>query len=270
MTSVIARLWLGAVLLLPALWAHAADEFPGREIYTDVPVLSLEELRERLNDVVVVDVRSQYEYETLRIKGAQNIPVAGHGFGEGVEALRATTDKPIVFYCNGRTCYKSYQAVRKAGVAKVGNCYAYDAGIFDWAKAYPDQAVLLGKTPISPDRLIDKERFQSHLLEPEAFAEKVHAGAVVLDVRDRFQRAATGLFTLKEHRVGLDETDKLDKYIEKAKAQGKPLLIYDEVGKQVRWFQYYLEERDVPEYYFMKGGAKAFFEVLERRQGGAG
>lgn len=254
---------IALTLLLSTVQAYAA-EFPGRDLYPDVPVIELDDLYNKLDQVVVVDVRSQYEYDTLSVKGARNIPIAGTDFQDSLEALRAETGKPIVFYCNGKTCHKSYQAVRKAHLAKIENCYAFDAGIFDWAKAHPDQAMLLGKTPINPNDLIDDEGFAAHLLDPQAFGAKVTEGGIVLDVRDRFQRAGVGLFAFKEQRVGLDETDKLDHYIAQAKRENKPLLIYDEVGKQVRWFQYYLEEQGLKNYYFMKGGAVAFYKMLEK------
>ena len=33
------------------------------------------------------------------------------------------------------------------------------------------------------------------------------------------------------------------------------------VGKQVRWLQYYLEQQNAGEYYFMEGGAAAFYKI---------
>ena len=49
--------------------------------------------------------------------------------------------------------------------------------------------------------------------------------------------------------------------IHKVKNENRPLYIYDAVGKQVRWLQYYLEAEKISNYYFMKGGANAFFDV---------
>jgi len=33
--------------------------------------------------------------------------------------------------------------------------------------------------------------------------------------------------------------------------------VYDKVGKQTRWFQYYLEQQGLKDYYFLAGGAEA-------------
>jgi len=97
----------------------------------------LGDLYKTLKDVVVVDARSALEFETLRVSTAINIPVASKNFEADVAKLRASTDKPIVFYCNGHTCMKSYIATKKALAANVADVHAFDAGIFYWAKAHP-------------------------------------------------------------------------------------------------------------------------------------
>jgi len=208
--------------------------------------------------VLVIDVRSKYEYDTLHVKDALIVPL-GTGFGDKILALRAKQNKPFVFYCNGKTCQKSYEAALLAAKARVDNVYAYDSGIFDWAKAQPEKTVLLGRSPIKPEDMIDKKSFKARLLEPKDFAARVGDKSVVLDVRDRVQRD-TALFPFKEQRAQLDELKKIDVVIEDAKANKKTLLVYDQTGKQVEWFQYYLENKGVKDYYFMKGGAQAHFD----------
>ncbi len=243
--------------------AKSESKFPGRELYPEVQVYELDQLGKDFNNVVVVDVRSQYEFETLRIKGALNISITDKKvFDEKLRSLRASTDKPIVFYCNGVTCHKSYQSVRQALFLKIDNTFAFDAGIFSWAKAHPDQAVLLGRTPINPADVIEKDKFNAHLLSPADFGTQIGDSTIVLDVRDRFQREAVGFFPGIERRVGLDQTDKLDRYIQRAKREDKTLLIYDEAGHQVQWLMYHLVDAGVKNYYFMKGGAKAYYDML--------
>lgn len=244
------------------------EEFPGRSVFSEVEIYGLEELYQQKDQVIIVDVRSKYEYETLRAKGALNIPLSSPTFGEELIKLRASTDKPIVFYCNGRTCYKSYKAARKAIYYKVKNCFSFDSGIFDWAKAHPDEAVLLGRSPINVNNLISKKSFKKKLIDPEIFGSKVGSGSLVLDVRDRFQREAVGFFPGQESRVGLDQKEKLEKFFIKVKKSNKTLLVYDAVGKQVRWLMYALQRAGVKDYYFMKGGAKGYYEMLAKGQWG--
>jgi len=259
---------LAIVIAFPSVQATEQvkenKEFPGRAMFPEVQIYSLTDLYRQKDQVVIVDVRSKYEYETLRAKGALNIPVSSHDFGDQLRKLRASTDKPIVFYCNGRTCYKSYKASRKAIYYKVKNCFTFDSGIFDWAKAHPEEAVLLGNSPINVNDLINKNSFKAKLIDPEKFGFKVGSRTLVLDVRDRFQREAIGFFPGQERRVSLDQKEKLEKYFRKAKRQKKTLLIYDAVGKQVRWLMYSLQRSGITDYYFMKGGAKGYYDMLAK------
>lgn len=256
-------------VLLLCFWSLvcAAEGFPGRVKYKDVPFIELKELFAQKNIVVIVDVRSKYEYETLRIKGAINIPVANKTFEEQVSNLRKSTDKTIVFYCNGHRCFKSYQAVKKAQVAGVANTMAYDGGIFDWTVAYPDEAMLLGQSPVDPKKLIGSKSYQSRLLNPDLFSETVvrlRHKAIVLDVRDKFQRAGVGFYPGLEKWASLDDKQKLNYYINLAKKDNKTLFIYDEVGSQVRWLQYALEKAGIKKYYFMEKGARAYYDMLAK------
>jgi len=244
-------------LIQPLAYA-ANDEFPFRVRYPDVSIMTTDELTKRFNEVLVIDVRSKYEYDTLHVKDAVNVPLST-GFGDKMVQLRDKHKKPFVFYCNGKTCLKSYDAALLAAKARLDNIYAYDAGIFDWAKAQPEKTVLLGRSPIKPEDMIDKKSFKARLLEPKDFSARVGDKSMVLDVRDRVQRD-TALFPFKEQRAQLDELKKIDAVIENAKAQNKTLLVYDQTGKQVEWFQYYLESKGVKDYYFMKGGAQAHFD----------
>lgn len=267
-----ARLSLLVLGLFLSFSATAASDegFPGRSKYKTIPVYEINELKDALENVVVVDARSSYEFETLRIKGAKNIPVASKKFEEDLAKLRASTQKPIVFYCNGRSCFKSYIASKKAVAAGIENTFAFDAGIFEWAKAYPNQAVLLNQSPVKTADLISSTLFKSRLLDPEHFSDKATTlghKSMVLDVRDKYQRAGTGFFPGKERWVSLDQKDRLIRFIQKAKKQNKTLYVYDEVGKQVRWLQYELEKEGIKNYYFMKKGASGYYDSLIKNDG---
>jgi rhodanese-related sulfurtransferase len=261
--SVILSVLLLSLFAIP-LYANS-DEFPGRAKYPDLPYMELGDLYGKRNDVLIVDARSMLEFDTLKIKGAVNIPVASKSFENQVLDLRKSTTKPIVFYCNGRKCMKSFIAVKKAKAVGVNNVYAYDAGIFEWTVAYPDEAVLLEQTPVNISALISKKDFSKRLLTPDVFSTKaIDMGkqSMVLDVRDKFQRAGIGFYPGKERWVSLDNMKKLEKYLLKAKKSNKTLFIYDEVGKQVRWLQYALEKHGIKDYYFMDKGARAYYASL--------
>ena len=249
-------------------FALAADEgFPGRDKYPDVKFIELADLykRKARDEVVIVDARSNYEFETLRIKDAINIPVANKTFEQDIKKLRKKTDKTIVFYCNGHRCMKSYIAAKRCMQVDIKDVVAFDAGIFDWTKKYPKQAVLLGTSPVNPSKLIASKHFKSKLLDPDKFSEFILGAQdkrIVIDVRDKFQRAGIGFYPGIERWAALDDRKKLQGYIEKAKRENKTLFIYDEVGKQVRWLQYALEKAGVKNYYFMEKGARAYYDML--------
>ena len=255
------------MLSLP-VWS-AEEGFPGREKYPDIPYVEITDLYQKKNNnqVVIVDARSNYEFETLRIKDAINIPVANKNFEEEIKQLREKTDKTIVFYCNGHRCMKSYIAAKRCLEADIQNVAAFDAGIFDWTKKYPNQAVLLGSSPVNPNNLIATKQFKSKLLDPDTFSGYIMDSrnkSIVIDVRDKFQRAGVGFYPGIERWAALDDRKKLQAYIDKAKRENKTLFIYDEVGSQVRWLQYALEKAGVTDYYFMDKGARAYYDMIAK------
>ncbi|MCW8987493.1 MAG: rhodanese-like domain-containing protein [Gammaproteobacteria bacterium] len=260
--------YLISILLLISSSIFAKDnEFPGREKYPSIPFITIADLHKIKDNVIIVDVRSAYEHQTLRIKSALNIPVSSQKFTDNMEKLRADNkDKKIIVYCNGKTCMKSYKAALKCKKAGIKDVISYDAGIMDWANTYPNDSVLLGVSPVDRNKIISKQLFKTYLINPGHFENKIGTGnVIVLDVRDPFQRDSTALFHGKEHRVFINDATGLDKYIAKANNENKTLLIYDEVGKQVRWLQYYLEGKGAKSYSFMKGGVKNYYKYLDEK-----
>ena len=245
----------------------ASDKgFPGRAVFPEIALYQKADLLKDFNNVVIVDARSNLEFKTIHVKGAVNIPIASKKFPMMVKALRKKTKKRIVFYCNGRTCYKSYKATKAALKAGVRNVFAYDAGIFEWAKTYPKYAVLQGVNPIDPSKIIPKSKLKARFLSPEVF-NKTARGAtrsksLIMDVRDLYQRAGIGYFFGIEKWVSMDDKEKLHKYLKLASDENRTLYIYDEAGKQVRWLQYTLEHYNIKKYFFMKKGAKGFHKTF--------
>lgn len=240
------------------------DEFPGRKLYPAVEYIELDDLYKSKGQSIIIDVRSSYEYETLRIKHAINIPINSKNYINDIrELIKNNPGKKVIVYCNGKTCMKSYKAVMKCRRNNVKGVISYDAGIMDWARKYPEESVLLGASPIDPAKLISKSKFKTHLIGPEEFEKRVNdKDVIVLDLRGQFQRDATGLFSGIEERVYIDDKESLANYVRKANNEKKTLLIYDAAGKQVRWLMYYLEANNANSYKFMTGGARGYYKVL--------
>ncbi len=242
----------------------ANNDFPGRKKWFTIKTIEIQDLKKNFNKYHVIDARSHYEYKTLHIKDAINIPLHSKNFIRSIKELLKQDNKPLAFYCNGHTCFKSYKAAEKAQKNGIKNVVAFDAGVFDWAKAYPDQAVLLGKSPVDPARLISKKDLKKKLISPDRFVDLLAKSQAVLDIRDPQQRDEISLFPFNnEHVISMDKTVELKRFLSQVKKSSKPLLIYDEAGKQVRWLQYLLEDLGIKNYFFMKGGARAFFDYMQ-------
>lgn len=261
MKNFLHRLFVVLCLSFP-VFAPAADgeKFPHRAKFKHVPIMEIEQLAAQLDSVTVVDVRSRYEYDTLHIQGAVHVPLSKETLPAAVRDLRAKSPKPIVFYCNGTSCKKSYEAADLALKAGVDKVYAYDAGIDAWSQSHPQQCVLLGRSPVTAADLISMAAFKKRLINTERFEAYVEKGAVVLDIRDLRQRDVV-LFPMRELRAPLDDARKITAAVDEAKRSKKTLVVYDKVGKQTRWFQYFLEQQGVKDYYFLDGGSEAYHEA---------
>jgi rhodanese-related sulfurtransferase len=245
-------------------------EFPLRWRYPDVKILSTQEFHKMHDRVLVVDARTRFEWETMRINGSINVPVdevdngRNRAFEADMSIVQKSNTKPIVFYCNGKACAKSYEAARRAQRAGITNIYAYDAGIFDWANAHPELTTLYEKTPIDKSDLISPAEFKAHTLAAKDFRARADAdrcNCIIVDIRDRGQRDFL-LFPMREEHVNVDDKVAVNALIEQAKLQRKTLLIYDAVGKQVMWLQYYLVRRGAKDYFFMQGGEEGYVASL--------
>lgn len=253
LSRIISALLLGLLSLTSAV--HAADGYPLRAIYPEVPYISTEELLQRIDGAIVVDIRSSMEYDVAHINGALLLPLGHDGFVERLSTVRPKDGiAPLVFYCNGHACEKSYQATELALSLGYTNVFAYDSGIFDWISAAPDRATLMGATPADSERIISNAEFQASCVDYQEFkrlAQQRHA--LVVDIRDPFQREAVPAL---EHIRNIP-LDPLLQLVTSRLWQEKKLLFFDAVGRQVRWLQYYLESFGYFDYAFLRGGVLA-------------
>lgn len=288
---------------LMTLWIVAsafAVEFPAREKekYKSVPYIEIDTLYEdfKANQVVIVDVRSDLEFNTIHVDGSVHIPISSGDFDNEVKRLaQENSGKKIAFYCNGTTCLKSYEAQLKSEAVGVQNTYAFDLGIPGWAELYPEHTILLGALMTeSKVKWIPKADFESKCLSWEAFLEKSkEKESMVIDARDNVQK---GIFNEKEIET-LSETAKanlkafdtknsemiaalkangrvieqpfdkmIDNIIKKGKMKDQTLLIFDQVGKQVRWLMYQLEANGYQNYHFLSKGAQGVIGIQAYRQ----
>jgi rhodanese-related sulfurtransferase len=164
---------------------------------------------------------------------------------------------------NVTTYFKSYEAAKRSLKAGFKNCYAYDAGIPEWAAVFPEETLLLGKTIVDPEKqLIPKSVFKQKTLPFDEFKAKNAAnGGMVIDVRDHIQHSESLSGLEKARHIPLDRF--LQYFVMKKEHQDKTLFIFDQVGKQVKWLQYYLKDNGYQQYYFLKGGASSVLAKQE-------
>jgi len=239
-------------------------DYPLRAEYPKVKPIELPELVQKYKEAVIVDVRSALEYNVIHIEKAEHIPL-GTMTEEDLLALRdKTASEPLVFYCNGITCRKSYKAAIKAMEWGFRNVYCFDAGIFAWAVNVPEKTVFLGKKFTAEElkkRFISKEKFKAHCLSPAEFIAKAKSKKFkVIDGRDYYMRNEFPIHLPNLENIPFDRMEKLIRN-KSRKLTRKPLLIFDNVGKQVRWLQYLLEEYGFKDYYFLEGGVRKWREA---------
>ena len=257
----LACLWLLGTLLVSTTIAEELSQFPLRSKYFYLQPMETGELAEMLDNAVVVDSRNRLEFEVVHIRGAHHVDV-GNMTSDGLLALRSRQDaRPLVFYCNGITCSKSYKAAEKAQQWGFGNVRVYDSGIFHWASKRPTDTMFFGKplNAATKKRLLDNADFDAANISPSEFAQRLRTGDfVVIDLREEHERDER-LMKLPNTRIlSMEEL-----VAELRKPQGslphKNLLIFDNVGKEVRWIQYYLEELGITDYFFMNGGVRQWY-----------
>ncbi|MEW6594020.1 MAG: rhodanese-like domain-containing protein [Thermodesulfobacteriota bacterium] len=262
----LAQILLCALTALFLASPLVAEDFPGRAQYPKTTPISTADLfrEHQAGTVVIVDVRSGIEFDVIRPKGARHIPISDMLFVKRVQELAAQNQgKKIAFYCNGVTCLKSYEAAEKALEGGIKNVYVYDAGVPDWVKVYPGETLLLGKVVVDPKKqIISGEEFKKKTVPFDEFkALAAGEGVVVVDVRDHVQRTGELPGLGKILVIPLDKF--IPNFVEKKMNQDKKLLIFDQVGKQVQWLEYYLVEHGYKNYVFLAGGATAVLKKQE-------
>jgi len=259
------------VLVVGCLAASASAEdgkYPYRGDYPGINTVETHELKAGLDagEYIVIDARSQLEYDVIHVEGAKHVAVSKKTFEAKLkDIVAANPGKKVAFYCNGITCLKSYKAAKKATDAGFQDVYAYDAGIPEWANMYPKQTQLLGKAITNPEKqLLTKAQFKERTLAWSYFeAAAGESNVMVIDLRDKYQ-ASSGLPGLTSARnIPLDVF--IPNFVAKKANQDKTLLIFDQVGKQVKWLQYYLEEYGYQNYMFLEGGATAVLKKQDYR-----
>ncbi len=261
-THTLFALFIIATFMFPITQTYAQEDFPLRPYYPEVTPISTEKLMAEYDSTVIIDIRSRLEYEVAHINKAVLLPLTLDDFAEKLGEVRPkNSPETLAFYCNGHSCAKSYQAAQLSLSLGFENVFVYDGGIFDWITATPERATLMGETPARANRIIDAEKFLRHQIAYDEFvAAAKEPNTVVIDIRDPFQRNCSP--RIEDIRnIPLDPL--LDLVTSRIWTE-KKLLIFDAVGKQIRWLQYFLNAYDYFDYAFLEGGMQSIANAPEK------
>ena len=135
------------LLLAASAGAGIAADVPAS--LAGVTLVTAEQARKLVDrGVPVIDTRVGNEYADAHIKGAINVPykeksAKAVGFDareDHFDLARLPADKnaPLIFYCNGPECWKSYKASRLAVDAGYGKVQWLRGGFPEWkSRGYP-------------------------------------------------------------------------------------------------------------------------------------
>lgn len=244
----------------PAL-AHTAimgpdADFPLREKYNDCQTVSSEQLASWMGQAIIVDARNNVEFDVIHIDGAVNILVDKMTEASLLKLREKNGETPIVFYCNGVTCSKSYKATVKAMEMGFENVFVFDAGVFTFFTLYPEHGKFFGET-LKPGQvessLISKDELSSISIQPAEFIEKAtNGGYAVFDVRDTKDRNE---FPINLPGVKKISMDQFVKFLDRSGSiPSSQFVVLDNVGKQVKWLHYYLKQAGRTDFFFLEGG----------------
>jgi len=122
------------VLFSVEVWAEKKPVMP--ENISGAITLSAEEVVEQIlinPDLVVVDSRKKTEYAKGHIEGAVNI-LNTEMNRQDLEKIAPDKTKPILFYCNGVRCMRSYSAVSMALDWGYKNIFWFRGGWSEWTE----------------------------------------------------------------------------------------------------------------------------------------
>lgn len=109
------------------------DTLPGATV---VSADWLKNALDKREPLVVVDARIPSEYKDGHLPGAINI--FDGTFEQDKSRLPGDKNLPLVFYCNGPKCAKSYESAKKALASGYSRVYWLRGGIPEWTtRGYP-------------------------------------------------------------------------------------------------------------------------------------
>ena len=136
------KFYLQSIFILCCLtisYVALAERNNWQNLFTDIPTIGLTEIEQRIDELVLVDVRPKFDYERKHREGTKHMSFSSRMFMIQMEDLISKNEgKTIVVYCDTENCIKSYRAVEKCRQAKLDNVVLFDLNK-DMAEASQDK-----------------------------------------------------------------------------------------------------------------------------------
>ena len=245
-------------LLFLFLWPTALlaqNNFLLRSLYPAVKIINTARLVERFDDVVLIDVRSAFEFEVMHINTAVNFPLASGQLATSLEKLaHSSAARTLVFYCSDSTCSSAFEAAEIATSMGFQKVLVYDGGVKSWLDTSPEKTFLVGERTGHPYQVLSEQKHDEHLLSWQDFsAEAKMENSLVVDIRPRFVRHSSPMLD-DIHPI---EMESLFEAVSNRIWTEKRLLIYDMSGEEVRLLHYFLQASGYVDYYFLESGMES-------------
>lgn len=242
------------------------DQYPKRVFYPQLDYIDTQELAIGLkeNKYDVIDVRDTTSFKALHVKSATNIFIKSETFEKEVLDFVAQSNKPLVVYCNGISCSKSYVASTKMKELFANNninkiVRTYDSGINAIAYAHNSMVLKNGKEVSEDNPLIAINKIKEHTLSPKAFenfiAENKADDFAILDIREKNERIIYKIFMFQsEKKIALNKKEKLIAFLNTVKKDKKTLMVYDVAGRQINGLYELLNITGIKKWHYLEGG----------------
>jgi rhodanese-related sulfurtransferase len=267
------------IFLTVAFSASASETFPKRKYYPQLNYIDTQEFAQGIKEkrFDVIDVRDKTSFQALHVKTASNIFVKSNTFEQDILEFSAKSNKPLVIYCNGISCSKSYVASTKIldlflQKDMTKQVFTYDSGINAIAYAHNELVLKNGKDVSQSNPLIAIEKIKKHTLTPLDFetylSNHENKDYALLDIRDKNEKIILKLFMFqKEKNIVLAQRNKLIKFLNKIKQDKKTLLVYDASGRQINGLYELLNITGVKQWHYLEGGEYGYSQYVIKAAG---
>jgi len=92
----------------------------------------LKSLREKGDNLLIVNTLDPEQFDKSKIPGAVNIPQSQANFAQNVEKKLSDKSKPVVVYCASKECQSSTEAAKKLDDAGFTKVFDYVGGAKAW------------------------------------------------------------------------------------------------------------------------------------------